>query len=94
MDSQTASKMDIEHRHQPPESVLLIQAGIRQIAFFPIPFGQASIIVHLLGIYDNEWDEPETQALLQCDKSPDPSIAVLKRMNALEFAMKTNDIVD
>lgn len=89
-----ASKTNIEHRHQSLEGILPVQTCIRQIASLPVPFGKSTVVVHLLGVFNNERHKPKAQALLQYDEPSDPPIAVLKRMYTLELAMEANDIVD
>ena len=74
------------------EGILCRQAGVGQIAFFPVPLLQSAVIEHFYAVLNNKRHDIVFQAFLEQDQPPDTPVAVLKGMDALKPHMERKDI--
>ena len=83
-----------KHSHHLFEGILPVKTGVRQIAFFPLPFGQPPVIKQFFCVLDDERDNGVVQTLLERNQSPHSAVPVLEGMDALKIVMEANNIVD
>ena len=46
---------------------MAVKAGVGQVAGFGLPFGEASVVEHFLGVFDDERRDVVAEAFLQGD---------------------------
>lgn len=68
------------------------KAGVHQIAICVAPLLQASIVVELKFFCNDERDNGVCKTLLEHKQAPDPSVAVLERMDTLKSAVEVDDV--
>ena len=88
------SNFKIKLFEQFSEGILPVQTGVGQITFFHVPLGQSAVVKLLLGILNEERNDPEPQAFFQCNQPPHPAVAVLKRVDMLKIRMERDNIID
>lgn len=72
--------------------ILCCQTGIEEISVDLSPFIEPTIVVELQLLSDDERNYVVRQALLEHQESSDPAVAVLERVDALELAVKVDDV--
>ena len=82
-----------KHSHHLFEGILPVKTGVRQIAFFLLPFGQPPVIKRFFGVLDDEWDNGVAQAFLECNQSSYSAVPVLEGMDALKIVMKPDNVM-
>ena len=78
--------LDIKQCHQLLEGILSVEAGVEQIAFFCFPFGESSVVIHLLGVLDDKWHNAIAQAFLECYQTANSAVTVLKRIGIVNIS--------
>ena len=74
------------------ECILCRKAGVGQVAFFPIPFLQSTVIEHFYTVLNNKRHNIVFQTFLEQDQPSDSSVAVLEGVDALKPHMERKDI--
>lgn len=84
--------VDPEISQHRPELILCGQAGVQQVALLALPFLQATIVVQLVPLVDDEGHDVVFQAFLEQDQPTHAAIAVLEGMDALEADMEVDQV--
>ena len=74
------------------ECILCRQAGVGQVALFPVPLLQFAVIEHFYAVLNNKEHDVVFQTFLEHNKPTDTSIAILKGVNAFKSHMERKDI--
>lgn len=88
------STLYLQHFKQSFERILPVKAGIQKIPLLRFPFGQTSVVVILLRVFDDKRYHVMAEAFLQCNKSSHPAVTVLKRVDSFKLRMECDDILD
>ena len=75
------------------ELILGCEAGVSKEAVGFAPVAQASVVEQFKFICDDEWDYVVCQAFFEHDESSYASVSVLERVDAFEFAMEVDDVL-